>query len=833
MPSPSLPAGAAMASTLAALPPGLPPSPPPIQTPHRHFNPRMPNLQALSSENPSASAAASLLAAAARAGDLRLGRALHRRLLGAEILDTDALVANSLLTMYSKCGHVSAARRVFDGMRGLRDLVSWTAMAFCLARNGAEQEALLLLGEMLESGLRPNAFTLCAAARACFPGELFRLSGTAVLGFVLKTGFWGTDVSVGCALIDMFARNGDLVAARKVFDGLVERTAVVWTLMITRYVQGGCAGEAVELFLGMLEDGFEPDGYTMSSMISACAEQGSVGFGQQLHSLVLRLGLVSDTCVSCGLVDMYAKLQMEQSMECARKVFKRMPTHNVMSWTALISGYVQCGAQENNAIELLCEMLNESIEPNHITYSSLLKACANLSDQDSGRQIHARVMKTGIGNVNVVGNALVSMYAESGCMEEARKAFDQLYESNILSTSSDIGGTESSNASWSSQIESMGVGVSTFTFASLLSAATTVGLPTKGQQLHAFSIKAGFESDQGISNSLVSMYSRCGYLDDACRAFDEMADHNVISWTSVISGLAKHGHAERALSLFHDMILSGVKPNDVTYIAVLSACSHVGLVKEGKEYFRSMQKDHGLVPRMEHYACMVDLLARSGLVQEALEFINEMPCKADALIWKTLLGACRTYDNIEIGKIAANHVIDLEPRDPAPYVLLSNLYARGGLWDEVARIRSLMRHKNLSKETGLSWMHVGNTIHEFRAGDTGHPQAQEIYAKLAALIREIKDIGYVPDTSIVLHDMSDELKEECLLQHSEKIAVAFGLITTSPTKPIRIFKNLRVCADCHSAIKYISKSTGREVILRDSNRFHRMKDGKCSCGEYW
>uniref|UniRef100_A0A453LAI8 DYW domain-containing protein n=1 Tax=Aegilops tauschii subsp. strangulata TaxID=200361 RepID=A0A453LAI8_AEGTS len=476
------------------LPPGLPPSSPPFQTPHRHFNPRIPNLQALSSENPSASAAASLLAAAARAGDLRLGRALHRRLLGTEILDTDALVANSLLTMYSKCGHVSAARRVFDGMRGLRDLVSWTAMAFCLARNGAEQEALLLLGEMLESGLRPNAFTLCAAARACFPGELFRLSGGAVLGFVLKTGFWGTDVSVGCALIDMFARNGDLVAARKVFDGLVERTVVVWTLMITR---------------------------------------------------------------------------------------------------------------------------------------------------------------------------------------------------------------------------------------------------------------------------------------------------------------------------------------------------HVGLVKEGKEYFRSMQKDHGLVPRMEHYSCMVDLLARSGLVQEALDFINEMPCKADALIWKTLLGACRTYDNIEIGKIAANHVIDLEPRDPAPYVLLSNLYAHGGLWDEVARIRSLMRHKNLSKETGLSWMHVGNTIHEFRAGDTGHPQAQEIYAKLSALIREIKDIGYVPDTSIVLHDMSDELKEECLLQHSEKIAVAFGLITTSPTKPIRIFKNLRVCADCHSAIKYISKSTGREVILRDSNRFHRMKDGKCSCREYW
>ncbi|KAM0903397.1 hypothetical protein ACQ4PT_018633 [Festuca glaucescens] len=822
-----------MASTLTALSPGLPRSPPPppsLQTSHGHLNPLTANL-ALSSGHPSD--AASLLAAAARAGDLRLGRALHRRLLRTDFLDTDAVVANSVLTMYSKCGHVSAARRVFDGMRGLRDLVSWTAMAFCLARNGQEHESLRLLGKMLESGLRPNAFTLCAAARACFPRELFHLAGSAVLGLVLKTGFWGTDVSVGCALIDMFARNRDLVAARKVFNGLIERTVVVWTLMITRYVQGGCIGKAVELFLGMLEAGFEPDGYTMSSMISACAELGSVRLGLQLHSLALRLGLISDSCVSCGLVDMYAKLHMEQSMEHARKVFERIPRHNVVSWTALISGYVQCRAQENNVMELFCEMLNESIKPNHMTYSSVLKACANFSDQDSGRQIHAHVVKTSIADVNVVGNALVSMYAESGCMEEARKAFNQLYERNILSISSDIGGTQRRNASWSSHMESMDIGVSTFTFASLLSAAANLGLLTKGQQLHALSVKSGFGSDKGVSNSLVSMYSRCGYLEDACRAFDEMKDHNVISWTSIISGLAKHGYAKRALLLFDNMILAGVKPNDVTYIAVLSACSHVGLVKEGKEYFKSMQKDHGLILRMEHYACMVDLLARSGLVQEALEFIYEMPYKADALVWKTLLGACRTYDNFEIGEIAANHVIDLDPLDPAPYVLLSNLYAHAGLWDEVARIRSLMRDKNLSKEIGFSWMDVGNTIHEFRAGDTSHPQAQQIYAKLAALIREIKDMGYVPDTSIVLHDMSDELKEQYLLQHSEKIAVAFGLITTSGTKQIRIFKNLRVCADCHSAIKYISKSTGREIILRDSNRFHRMKDGKCSCGEYW
>ncbi|KAJ1262138.1 hypothetical protein BS78_09G084700 [Paspalum vaginatum] len=824
-----------MAAVCSTLPANIPsPSSPPVRTPTasspRHR--KLPITSATEHAVLQASEAAALLTAAARGRDLRLGRALHARLLRTgPLLEADAVVANSLVTLYSKCGAVAAARSVFDGMpAGLRDVVSWTAMASCLARNGAEAEALRLFGETLEAGIRPNAFTLCATAQACFVSGLFHSAGDAVLGLVFKLGFWGTDVSVGCTLIDMFAKNGDMVAARLVFDGLVERTVVVWTLLITRYAQGGYVGEAVELFLDMLENGFLPDQYALSSMLSACTELGSFRLGQQLHSLAIRLGLESDSCVSCGLVDMYAKSHIGESMHNATKVFDRMLKHNVMSWTALLSGYVQCGSQDKVMI-LLCEMLNEGIRPNHVTYSSVLKACANLGDHDSGTQIHAHCIKSSLADVNVVGNALVSMYAESGCMEEARQTFNHLYQKNF-GCHFDGGGP--SNTSQDYQIQRVDVGMSPFTFASLISAAASVGMLTKGQQLHALSLKAGFGSDRGVGNSLVSMYSRCGYLGDACRAFDEINDHNVISWTSMISGLAKHGYAEKALELFNDMISAGVTPNDVTYIAVLSACSHAGLIKQGKEHFTMMQKDHGLIPRMEHYACMVDLLGRSGHIQEALSFINKMPCKADALVWKTLLGACRTYDNMEIGEIAANHVIELEPQDPAPYVLLSNLYADAGFWDEVARIRSVMRDRNLMKDTGLSWMHAENTIHEFRAGDTSHPQAEEIYAKLDTLIREIKGMGYVPDTSIVLHDMSDEMKEQCLLQHSEKLAVAFGLIRcTSATKPIRIFKNLRVCADCHSALKYVSKATGREIILRDSNRFHKMKHGECSCGEYW
>ncbi|RLN28186.1 pentatricopeptide repeat-containing protein [Panicum miliaceum] len=339
-----------MATVRATLPANLPPPPPssppartPTATSPRHGKPLPTTPAEHAALQPSE--AASLLTAASRARDLRLGRALHARLLRTgTLLESDSVVANSLLTLYSKCGAVAAARSVFDGMPdGLRDLVSWTAMASCLARNGAEAEALRLFGDTIEAGLRPNAFTLCAAAQACFVSELFHSAGGAVLGLVFKMGFWGTDVSVGCALIDMFAKNGDLVAARRVFDGLVERT-VVWTLLITRYAQGSCADEAVELFLDMLENGFRLDQYTMSSMLSACTELGSFRLGQQLHSLALRLGLESDDCVSCGLVDMYAKSHIGQSMRNAREVFNRMPKHNVMSWTALLSGYVQRGS---------------------------------------------------------------------------------------------------------------------------------------------------------------------------------------------------------------------------------------------------------------------------------------------------------------------------------------------------------------------------------------------------------------------------------------------------------------------------------------------------------
>ncbi|KAG1335200.1 putative Pentatricopeptide repeat-containing protein, chloroplastic [Cocos nucifera] len=432
-----------------------------------------------------------LLRSCIRFRDLARGRLLHRCLLDSA-LPLDSVVTNSLITLYSKCGDWDAAFSIFEEMGNRRNLVSWTTMISSAAQNGMEEAAIEMFCEMLETGFSPNEFSFSSVIQAC-SNTKFMSVGRVVLGSVIKTGFFPWDVSVGCALIDMFAKNHDLVSARKVFDRMLDRNLVAWTLMITRYGQHGHGKEAISLFLDMVLDGFEPDRFTISSVISACTELESMKLGRQLHSLAIRNGFASDTYIGCSLVDMYAK--------CAVGV-------------------------------------------------------------------HSHVVKSGLASVNFVGNSLVNMYARSGRMEDAIKAFDVLYEKNIISYNAIIDGyLKNSNAEEAlellHQTESMDIGVSAFTFASLLSSAASIGMMSKGQQLHAQLLKAGFGSDKGIGNSLISMYSRCGDIEDACRVFDDMDDHNVISWTSMVTGFAKHGFANQALGLFHEMISTGAKPNEV------------------------------------------------------------------------------------------------------------------------------------------------------------------------------------------------------------------------------------------------------------------------------
>lgn len=796
------------------------------------------DLMAQQDLNPDLTSYSVLLKSCIRKRNFHLGKLVHEKLCESQ-LELDSIVLNSLISLYSKCGDWVSARSIFETMGEKRDLVSWSAMMSCYAHNDMELEAVLTFFDMVEAGEYPNQFCFSATIQACSNHD-YAWIGLVIFGFLLKTGYFESDVCVGCSLIDLFSKGfRDLVSAKKVFDLMPDRNSVSWTLMITRISQFDNPRNAIELFLDMILTGLVPDKFTYSSVLSACAELEWSLFGIQLHSLAIKSGMSSDVCVGCSLVDMYAKCAPEGSMINSRKVFDQMPVHNVMSWTAIITGYAQCGRSDIEAMELYCKMIEDgSVKPNHFTFSGLLKACANVSNLDMGKKVHCHAVKLGLASINCVGNALINLYARCDRMEEAQKAFEVLFEKNLISYNTAINAYSKNFSTGEAfelfnQIDNTTASVDSYTFASLLSGAASVGAVGKGEQIHARLLKAGFETDQCVCNALISMYSRCGNIEASLQVFNEMEDCNIISWTAIITGYAKYGFAKRALKFFSDMLGAGVKPNEVTYVAVLSACSHAGMIDEGWKFFYSMSEEHGISPRMEHYACMVDLLGRSGYLQEAVEFIRSMPFTADALVWRTLLGACRVYGDAELGKYAAEMILEQDPNDPSAHVLLSNLYASSGQWEKVAKIRKGMKERNLVKEAGCSWIEVENKVHKFYVGDTKHPQAEDIYENLDQLALKIKQMGYVPDTNFVLHEVEEEQKERYLLQHSEKIALVFGLMNTSKPKTIRIFKNLRVCGDCHTAMKYISVATGREIIVRDSNRFHHIKDGTCSCNDYW
>ncbi|GLT66510.1 hypothetical protein SLA2020_388700 [Shorea laevis] len=378
-----------------------------------------------------------------------------------------------------------------------------------------------------------------------------------------------------------------------------------------------------------------------------------------------------------------------------------------------------------------------------------------------------------------------------------------------------------------------GVQPDEYTFATLVKASSCLTALEQGRQIHANVIKLDYGSDPFVGTSLIDMYAKCGNIGDAYLLFQKANTRNIALWNAMLVGLAQHGNAKEVLNLFKVMESNGIEPDKVTFVGVLSACSHSGLISEAYKYFDSMTKKYGVKPEIEHYSCLVDALGRAGHVQEAENLIVSMPFEASASMYKALLGACRVQGDTETGKRVTAQLLALEPSDSAAYVLLSNICAAAKQWDDVTDARKMMERKKVKKDPGFSWIDVKNKVHLFVVDDKSHPQTDLIYDKVEDLINRIRKEGYVPDTDFVLLDVEEEEKEHALYHHSEKLAIAFGLISTPPSSTIRVIKNLRVCGDCHSAIKYISKVSQREIVLRDANRFHLFRDGICSCGDYW
>lgn len=636
-------------------------------------------------------------------------------------------------------------------------------------------------------------------------------------------------------LLNMYSKCGEVEYALKVFDEMPQRNLVSWTAMITGFSQNLRFSETLKAFSQMRGAGENPTQFAFASVIRACVLLGSIEIGKQLHSLALKLGLACELFVGSNLADMYSKCGF---IVDACKVFEEMPFKDAVSWTSMIDGYGKSGDFEA-ALLTYKRMINDGIGVDKHVLSSALSACSALKACKFGKCLHSTVVKSGLEVEVPVGNALTDMYSKSGDMENASNVFRIDSERrNIVTYSSLINGyvemDEIEKAfSLFVDLQRGGVEPNQFTFSSLIKACANQAALEQGIQLHAQVVKFNFDRDNFVSSALVDMYGKCGLLDHSIQVFDDISTPTEVAWNSLLSVFALHGLGKDALKTFCRMVQSGVKPNAITFISLLTGCSHAGLVEEGLNYFNSMEKTHGIVPRAGHYSCVIDLLGRAGRLKEAEEFINSMPIQPTAFGWCSFLGACTIHGDKERGKLAAEKLLQLEPENSGAHVLLSTIYAKEQKWEDFRDVRKMMRYSSMKKLPGYSWVDVGNKTHTFGAEDWSHPRKKEIYEKLDSLLDQIKKAGYVPNTDSVLHDMDDNSKAELLHHHSERIAIAFALISMPAGKPIIVKKNIRVCLDCHSAIKYISKAVGRTIIVRDNSRFHHFADGLCSCGDYW
>ncbi|XP_059074579.1 pentatricopeptide repeat-containing protein At1g11290, chloroplastic isoform X2 [Cryptomeria japonica] len=686
--------------------------------------------------------------------------------------------------------------------------------------------------EMQLAGLKANLVTIASVLRACAHFSALQ-QGKEIHGFVIRNEF-EADHFVGSTLIDMYSKCYCISDACQVFDRMPERDVVSWSAMIAGYSQNGNCLDALYLFKDMNIRGMEPDSVTIACVLPACARIASLQHGKEIHGYMIKNRFASDVLVWNALMDMYAKCG---SIQDAKQVFDGLYHRDSVSWSTIIGGYAQ-NTHYDHALKLFAEMQLSGVKNDYATIASVLPACANALALRHGKEIHNYIIRFGLESDVFVVSALVDMYSKCGKIEFARQIFEKMYDRNVVSWNAMVAGyTQNGNYSEAFQIfrqlQHTEVKLDPITIVSILPACARLGTLQQGKEIHNYALRRGFDSSVSVANSLIDMYGKCGSIDVAHKVFEKIQNKDLVSWNSLIAGYGMHGHGEEALRFFRLMQQTGIKPDHITFVAILSACNHAGVVDKGRYYFDCMSQDYSITPRVEHYACMVDLLGRAGCLDEAYIFIKNMPLEATADVWGALLGACRTYGNIKLGEKVADFLFKLKPEDTGYYVLLSNIYAAAGRWNDVAKVRTLIKDRGLKKSPGCSWIEVRNKVHEFFVGDKSHPQSEEIFTFLKSLDRQMKDIGFRPDTTFVLHDVEEEEKEQILCVHSEKLAIAFGLLNTSPNRPIRITKNLRVCGDCHTAAKFISKIAKREIIVRDMIRFHHFNDGLCSCGDYW
>ncbi|KAG2641040.1 pentatricopeptide repeat-containing protein At3g24000, mitochondrial-like [Panicum virgatum] len=658
--------------------------------------------------------------------------------------------------------------------------------------------------------------------------------------------------------------------ARGAFDGTPKRSLPAWATVISGCARVGRHADGMRAFVEMLGGGGvpAPNAFVLAGVLRCCAGLGDVESGRRVHGWILRSGVRQDVVLCNAVLDMYTKcghhdrarrafgamvekdavswnIVLSACLQSgdvlgAMRLFDQSPLRDISSWNTIISGLMRNGCAAE-AVDRLQQMVRAGVVFNHYTYSTAFALAGMLSLLDLGRQLHGHAVMSALEDDAFVCCSLMDMYCKCGEMEAALSIFDRWsrftgdmkFAWSTMVAGYVQNGREEEALEFFRMMLREGVPAEPFILTSVAAACAHAGMVEQGRQVHGFVEKMGHRFDAPLASAIIDMYSKCGSLEDACRMFDRARAMNVALWTTMLCSYASYGQGREAIEIFNRMRAEKITPNEITLVAVLSACSHSGLVSEGDHYFKLMQEEYGIVPSIEHYNCMVDLYGRAGLLDKAKNFIEENNISNEAIVWKTLLSACRLHKHMEYAKLATEKLVQLRQCDDGSYVLMSNIYATNSKWLDALKLRSSMQKRKVGKQPGQSWIHLKNAVHTFIAGDMAHTRSAEIYAYLEKLMERLKEMGYTSRTDLVVHDVEEEQRETTLKFHSERLAIAFGIISTPIGMPLRIFKNLRVCEDCHEAIKYISRAVDREIVVRDLYRFHHFKSGSCSCEDFW
>ncbi|CAM8928356.1 unnamed protein product [Rhodiola kirilowii] len=805
-----------------------------------------------------------LLRLATRYGDEELVRTVHA---ASFKIDEDIYLGNSLISAYLKLGLVADAYKVFV-LLSEPNVVSFTAVISAFAKTGREGEAVELFFKMRGFGVEVNEFTFVAILTACARDWNLEL-GFQIHALVAKMGFLDC-VFVPNALMGLYNKSGDMACVMKVFDDMPERDIASWNIVISSAVKECMYDRAFRLFGRIEEDEKnEVDQFTLSSLLSASVGAMAAMEGREIHAYALRAGFGSNLIVNNALIGFYTKCGSVRHVEA---VFSRMPVKDIVTWTQMIVTYMEFGLVESalrifyempernslsytamlaglclngkgeQALSFFLQMLDEGVYLTDSSLTSVISACGLFMDAKLCEQIQGFVLKFGHRSNECIESAMIDMWTKCGRMADAQKLLNRWpFEDNnsVMWTSIILGharnGKPEKALSIFHQKHCEGVMViDKVTLTTVLGICGTLGFSEIGKQLHCYAIKNGFLPDVKLSNGLISMHSKCGNMEDSAKIFNEMPNHDTISWNALISGHLLHRLGDEALSVWEMMVKNNIQPDSVSLTLILSAYRYtkVDLVDNCRELFSSVVPKFNINLAVEHYAAFVSVLGQWGYLEEAERFTSTAPFEHKTSVWRALLNSCRLHQNTSVGNRAAKRILALQPQDPSTYILVSNLYSAAGRWHCSDTVKEEMRDKGFRKHPSRSWIINQNIVHAFHARDKSHARTKDIYSGLDILIIECLKAGYVPDNTYVLHEVEEYQKKDFLFYHSAKLALTYGLLMTRRGKPIRIVKNILLCGDCHTFLKYVSIVTKRNIVLRDTSGFHHFSNGQCSCKDY-